>query len=148
MSVIAQAQTVLPPANPADLAALAEVLPAVSPAVRRGLSTLVDALSSGTAVRIEPVSTTLTTGQAAEMLGVSRMTMVKLLEEGHIAFERPRVHRVVRLEDLISYKQARTRQRKAFLQESAAAAARDGSLLDAGEDYTQALKRARHRLTT
>jgi excisionase family DNA binding protein len=145
MSATSEAETVLPPADPADVEALSNVLLSVSPPVRRGLSVFVNALSSGAAVRVEPVATSLTTGQAADVLGVSRMTMVKLLEEGQISFEQPRVHRVVRLEDVLAYKRARSRQRKTFLAESAESAAEDGSVLDAGEDYADALQQARHR---
>ena len=60
----------------------------------------VDAMRQGLAVTITPSSLTLTTQQAAELLGVTRPTVVKLLDEGRIPFEKPGTHRRVRLEDV------------------------------------------------
>jgi excisionase family DNA binding protein len=60
-----------------------------------------EALSQGLAVTVAPQHMTLSTYQAAEMLGMSRPTLVKLLEEGKLPYEtasdRPGAHRRVKL---------------------------------------------------
>ncbi|WP_417217674.1 helix-turn-helix domain-containing protein [Arthrobacter sp.] len=70
----------------------------------------VDAMSKGLAVTITPSSMTLTTQQAAELLGVTRPTLVRLLDDGRIPFEKPNTHRRVRLEDVVSFKETRKAQ--------------------------------------
>lgn len=67
----------------------------------------VEAMRKGMAVTITPSSMTLTTQQAAELLGITRPTLVKLLDDGRIPFEKPSTHRRVRLEDVVSYKETR-----------------------------------------
>jgi len=140
MTVTIASQTVLPPDDPGDLESLSEVLPRLSPRLREGVATLVSALSQGEAVRVEPISTILTTGQAADILNISRMTLVKLLDEGKIPCERPNSHRLVRLADVLAYKQERAPLRSAYFRESMEQAEADG-LLDLDiNDYTSALR--------
>lgn len=79
------------------------------------LTQAVEALSQGFAITIAPQHTTLTTQQAADMLGVSRPTLTKLLEEGKIPYERPNSHRRIKLSDLIEYQQRRRRERAEVL---------------------------------
>jgi excisionase family DNA binding protein len=59
-------------------------------------------------VALSGVTTRLTTTEAAALLGISRPTLVRLLDEGQISYERPRKHRLVLLEDVLRY-QARMR---------------------------------------
>jgi excisionase family DNA binding protein len=59
------------------------------------LSELLNHLASGQRVEIVPVDEMLTTQQAANLLEVSRPTLVKLLESGLIPYEQPGVHRRV-----------------------------------------------------
>lgn len=54
----------------------------------------------------------LTTQETAELLGVSRPTVVKLLESGEIAFEQPGRHRRVRLADVLVYQKRVSRDRR------------------------------------
>lgn len=74
-----------------------------------------EALASGYAVTIAPQHTTLTTQQAADMLGVSRPTLTKLLEEGRIPYERPNSHRRLKLADVLKYQEERRIERRQLL---------------------------------
>lgn len=78
------------------------------------LSKVVEAMSQGQAVMIAPIHQALTTQEAAD-LGISRPSLVKLLETGEIPHERPRSHRRVRLVDVLSYQQRRSAQRRESL---------------------------------
>ena len=81
------------------------------------LSDVVAALSQGLAITVAPQHTVLTTGQAADLLGVSRPTLVRLLEAGEIPFDQPGRHRRIRLGDLLAYQQRVRRARAAGLDE-------------------------------
>jgi len=74
-----------------------------------------EALASGYAVTIAPQHTTLTTQQAADMLGISRPTLTKLLEEGKIPHERPNSHRRIKLADVLRYQEQRRVERRQLL---------------------------------
>lgn len=64
------------------------------------------ALHAGKAVTIAPQSMTLTTQQAADLLGVSRPTVVRLIKSGELAAERiGNRHRLV-LDDVLAYREA------------------------------------------
>jgi excisionase family DNA binding protein len=60
-------------------------------------------LSQGLAITIAPHQMILSTSEAADILGVSRPTLVRLLEAGEIPFLQPVRHRRVRLADLLAY---------------------------------------------
>jgi excisionase family DNA binding protein len=66
------------------------------------------AMKAGLAVTVAPHHLTLSTQEAADLLRISRTTLVRLLEAGAIPFEKPSRHRKVRLDDLLEY---RRRQR-------------------------------------
>ncbi|MFB6905579.1 MULTISPECIES: helix-turn-helix domain-containing protein [Streptomyces] len=78
---------------------------------------VVRALAAGKAVTVAPVNTTLTTQEAADLLGVSRPTFVKILDEGGLSYTRPGRHRRVLLADVLDYKEARRSQRRQGLDE-------------------------------
>jgi excisionase family DNA binding protein len=145
MTVTIAPETVLPPDDPGELETLNALLPELPERLRKGLAAFVDALSRGEAVRVEPVAAMLTTSQAAEVLGVSRMTLVKLLEEGRIPYEQPSVHRMVRLADVLTYKDGRSKRRAAYLEDSMRQAEEYGLIQEDINNYTAALKRARSR---
>ena len=75
------------------------------------------ALARGQAVTVMPHSTLLTTQEAADLLGVSRPTVVRLLEGGEIPFEVRGRHRRIRLADLLAYQEQARRQRGEALEE-------------------------------
>lgn len=74
-----------------------------------------EAMKLGQGVTITPRSATLTTQQAADLLGVTRPTVVRLLDQGLIPFEKPNSHRRIKLEDVLAYQaQRREAQYKAL----------------------------------
>jgi len=109
------------------------------------LQLVAQAMSRGSAVTVAPVSMKLTTSQAADILGVSRPTLVRLLEDGAIPYEQPRRHRLLRLDDVLSYKQSRGDHRREILAEVTRQAVADGLYDDDTFDmYVDALDEARH----
>ncbi len=85
------------------------------PEVFEVLRDVVEAMADGQAVTIAPVHQRLTTQEAADLLGVSRPTLVKLLETGEIPFEQPGRHRRVRLADVLAYRERSTAERRVAL---------------------------------
>lgn len=83
--------------------------------VYRVLRQAVEAMREGLAVTLAPQTPTLTTQQAADLLGVSRPTLVKLLEEDRIPYERVGTHRRLLLRDLLEYRQRRREDQYAAL---------------------------------
>lgn len=65
---------------------------------------ILDAMGQGKPISIVPLATEMTTQAAAEFLGCSRPHLVKLLEQGEIAFTKVGRHRRVRYDDLSNYK--------------------------------------------
>ncbi|MEI9995872.1 MAG: 3,4-dihydroxy-2-butanone-4-phosphate synthase [Rhizomicrobium sp.] len=61
-------------------------------------------MARGNVVAVTPLEASLTTQQAAELLGVSRPHLVKLLESGAIPHRKAGKHRRVSLSDLNSYR--------------------------------------------
>lgn len=90
------------------------------------LRDIVKAMSEGQAVTIAPVHQRLTTQEAAELLGVSRPTLVKLLDAGEIPFEQPGRHRRLLLVDVLAHRERRSTQRRAALDEMVDIAAEAG----------------------
>jgi len=73
------------------------------------LRLLVDVLTElgeGNTVKLVPIHTELTTQEAADLLSVSRPTLIKLLNEGEIPFHRSGNRRKVRFADLRQYQDA------------------------------------------
>jgi excisionase family DNA binding protein len=87
------------------------------PAVYEVLTRVIAAMRAGRAITVAPLAQRLTTQEAADLLGVSRPTLIKLLAEGKIPFEQPGRHRRVRLDDLLAYRDRRRSERSADLDE-------------------------------
>ncbi|PPF81899.1 hypothetical protein C5B96_09920 [Subtercola sp. Z020] len=79
-------------------------------------------LALGDGVTIMPNAAKLTTQEVADFLGISRPTLVKLLEAGEIPFETVGRHRRVTLRDVVAYQERMRAERRAALAELA----RDG----------------------
>lgn len=90
------------------------------------LKQVTEALAAGKGISVVPTNMRLTTQQAADHLGISRPTLVKLLETEEIPHTKVGRHRRVLLEDLIAYEERTRRERHRALDELTAAA-KDGT---------------------
>src|SRR5436305_2718600 len=137
-------RTVLPPEDPSDLARFARGLAEVHAPARARLvgpdgsqidipedlygvlRDVVDALSQGLAITIAPHNTMLTTQEAADLLNISRPTLVRLLAEGEIPHTMRGRHRRVLLRDILGYQERTRTERRQALDQMAADAEDDG----------------------
>ena len=101
------------------------------------------AMAQGRAVMVAPVSLQLTTSQAADMLGISRQTLIRLLAEGALPYEQPRRHRLLRLSDVLAYKERRHIETRMALAEMTRQASEDGLYDDSYDMYEAALREVR-----
>ena len=85
-------------------------------------------LASGNGVTVVPRGVRLTTQEAADFLGISRPTLVKLLESGAMPFETVGRHRRVQLGDLIDYQEKEHAHRRAVLAQAARSNQESGML--------------------
>ncbi|MGH9356827.1 MAG: helix-turn-helix domain-containing protein [Terriglobia bacterium] len=76
-------------------------------------------MEEGQAITIIPASHELTSQEAADLLGVSRQYIVRLLEDGRLPFHRTGTHRCIYFQDLMGYKKERDRQRREALDQMA-----------------------------
>jgi excisionase family DNA binding protein len=93
------------------------------------LRDVVAALSEGMAISIAPHNTMLTTQEAADLLNVSRPTLVRLLADDEIPHTMRGRHRRVLLRDVLDY-QERTRQERQQTLDQMAAEGEDYGLYD------------------
>jgi excisionase family DNA binding protein len=80
------------------------------------------AMARGQGVTVMPLNALLTTQEAADLLGISRPTLVRLLADGQITYEQRGRHRRILLSDLLAYEETMRRERR----ESLDRMARDG----------------------
>lgn len=113
--------------------------------VYRVLRQVVEVMREGKATLVAPQGLILTTQEAADFLGVSRPTLVKLLEQGAIPFEKPNRHRRVRLQDLLDFRVRRQEEQRAALNQLTQEASELGLYEGSPADYAPALKSARRR---
>ncbi len=84
------------------------------------LRMLVDVLTElgeGNTVKLVPIHAELTTQEAADLLNISRPTLIKLLDDGEIPFHRSGNRRKVRFADLRNYQDALEQKRLQTLEE-------------------------------
>ena len=144
-------RTLFPPEDPADLARLARGLVDETPARAKlvgpdgsqidipeelygVLRDVVNALSQGLAISIAPHNTMLTTQEGADLLNISRPTLVRLLTDGEIPHTLRGRHRRVLLRDILDYSERTRTERRSTLDQMAADAEDDG-LYDATIDH-------------
>ena len=85
-------------------------------------SEVLSKMANGESVMLIPLHKELTTQEAADILGVSRPYVVKLLEQGEIPYKKLRRHRRIRFEDLMAYKERSDREVELALDELVAEA--------------------------
>ena len=76
-------------------------------------------VAQGHAVQLVSVHAELRTQEAADLLGISRTHLVKLLDEGKVASWKVGTHRRVKLQDLMTYRDQRNAERQQALQDLA-----------------------------
>ncbi|GAA3678937.1 DNA-binding protein [Yimella sp. RIT 621] len=92
---------------------------ALSAQVHRVLVQVADAMAHGMGVTVAPHNAMLTTQEAADFLGISRPTLVRIIDRGDLEAVKPGRHRYVALQDLIAYQERVAVQRRKSLDEMA-----------------------------
>lgn len=72
---------------------------------------VLERLGRGESPSVVTLEEEVTTQHAADILNVSRPTLVKMIEEGKIPFDRVGRHRRLRLRDVLAYREARSKAR-------------------------------------
>lgn len=78
---------------------------------------LMRVLGEGNVVNVEALPDVLTTGQAADLLGVSRPTVVALIESGKLPATRTGTHRRLQLSDVLTHRERQAVTRREALRE-------------------------------
>ena len=94
-------------------------------AVRILLATLQE-MAKGHAVTLLPVDTELTTQQAAELMRLSRPSLIKMLDENKLPYRKVGAHRRIRYEDVLHYLEVERARRKKVMEELVAETERLG----------------------
>ncbi len=109
------------------------------------LRQVVDAMEQNLAVTVAPHATTLTTQQAADLLGVSRPTVIKLLDGHQIPYERVGTHRRILLRDLLTYREKRRAEQYATLEATSVSVEEEEELDDVLDRLRQARRAVAQR---
>lgn len=86
---------------------------------RRALSQLLDVLEKSPDAVVLPADDALTTGQVADILGVSRSTVTRLVDKGELEASGPNVHRRITAAEVQRYQQHRQQVRRQAVRELA-----------------------------
>lgn len=78
---------------------------------------LLDTEARGETLEIESLPAEITTGQAADLLGVSRPTVVSMVDRGELPAHRIGTHRRLRVTDVLAYRARARDERRAALDE-------------------------------
>lgn len=81
------------------------------------LRAVVSGMAQGMAMTLIPSGRELTTQEAADILRISRPSVIRLLEDGTIPFHKVGTHRRIDVEDVLAYRAERNEQRRAALRE-------------------------------
>ena len=84
------------------------------------LQQALELLEAGKGAALIPIHAELTTRQAADLLNVSRTFLIKLLDEGSIAYHKVGRHRRIRREDVLRYRSDLRGKRREVLDQLAA----------------------------
>lgn len=63
-----------------------------------------EAILDGKSIQLSSFDSTISTQQAAEILGVSRSTVVRLINDGRLPCDQTRSHRRLRLDEVLKFK--------------------------------------------
>ena len=97
----------------------AELVP-LPPVAARLVLDLLEELARGNAVTLNTVGAELTTQEAADLLNISRPTLIQLLDDGKIPYHRLGTHRRIPLAGVLAFKTDLYAKRKAVLDEMSA----------------------------
>jgi excisionase family DNA binding protein len=82
--------------------------------VDRAVRRLLEELANGASVQLISVEAELTTQQAADLLGLSRTYVVRLIDSGTIPAAMAGTHRRLRTSDVLTYREQRARRHEAL----------------------------------
>lgn len=91
--------------NPSEAVALPKQL-------LEAMAHVAQAMQEGLAVSIVPHATTISTQEAADILGISRPTLIRMLDANKLPYEQANRHRRLKLTDVLDYKKTMKTERE------------------------------------